>query len=587
MTDDTLIAYGGAVKALGDGKIGGYLVAFTGPDEPDLVGDYFTKETDFDIETGDRTTVYYNHGYDPILKNRKIGKGTLTISDAGVWMEAQLQMRDEYERAIYRMAEKEKLGLSSGSLAHLVQTQPNEKAQWITAWPLGKDASLTPTPAAGPILTAVQPLKTWAATVQPLEVAEQGAGDAPDATAETKTQPDQSTLSFGEITMTTDQTAVGRDEFEALKGASDSMSERLDKLLAMMVDSAPLKNAGYLAPDSETDHADVKSLGDFLIAVRNGNAKRLTQVYGAMKDVDGTGGASGGYLLPTQFSAQLLEFTPADNPILSLVQRIPVTARSGSYPVLDQFITPTAGSGNVAWAAGVNSATVAESVSTAEVQPGFEELNWHVHDIGGYVEVSNSLMEDSPISIESLLTRLFRVSINHKLERHVLRGSGTGEPLGILNSAAAVAVTTAGDNVFAEADALAMLARFNPVGGNPVWIMHRSVIPDLGAFSDTTSAAVDWRSGVAQTLLGYPIRYSEHMPQANGDDVMLADLSGYLLFERKGLTVRFSEHAAFLTRKGTWDFLIRCDGMPWLRSAVTLADPTGSYTVSPFVFHDD
>ena len=159
---DALLAFGGEIKALGDGRVGGYLVRFTGPDAPDLTGDYFSPATDFDAETGDRVTVYYNHGLDDTLKRRKLGRGELRFDDVGVWVEAQLQMRDEYERAVYAMAEAGKLGWSSGTLPNLVEREDEGKAQRITHWPLGKDASLTPTPAAGPMLTAALPLKTWA-----------------------------------------------------------------------------------------------------------------------------------------------------------------------------------------------------------------------------------------------------------------------------------------------------------------------------------------------------------------------------------------------------------------------------------------
>jgi hypothetical protein len=53
------------------------------------------------------------------------------------------------------------------------------------------------------------------------------------------------------------------------------------------------------------------------------------------------------------------------------------------------------------------------------------------------------------------------------------------------------------------------------------------------------------------------------------------------------MAVAFSEHAAFTTDKGTWRFTKRLDGQPWLSGAITLADPQGSYTVSPFVYHND
>jgi hypothetical protein len=175
---DELLVFGGEIKALGDGKVGGYLVRFTDAAHPDLTGDYFTSDSDLDIETGDPITLYYNHGFDPVLKNRKLGKGTVDLQELGVWVEAQLSMRDEYERSIYEMAERGKLGWSSGTLSYLVEREPKGgNVYWIKSWPLGKDASLTPTPAAGPILTAVQPMKTWAEALLPQASTQQAAGD--------------------------------------------------------------------------------------------------------------------------------------------------------------------------------------------------------------------------------------------------------------------------------------------------------------------------------------------------------------------------------------------------------------------------
>jgi len=170
MNEEQLVAFGGAIKALGDGRIEGYLVKFTDASRPDLVGDFFNAQTDFDLEPGDTSRVYYNHGLDPVLKRRKLTKGTMRVDDVGVWIEAQLTMRDDYERAIYAMAEAGKLGWSSGTLPNLVEYEPVGKSRYIKSWPLGKDASLTPTPAAGLIATAVQPLKTWAEATKDMGV---------------------------------------------------------------------------------------------------------------------------------------------------------------------------------------------------------------------------------------------------------------------------------------------------------------------------------------------------------------------------------------------------------------------------------
>jgi hypothetical protein len=61
--------------------------------------------------------VLYNHGLDKTIKKRVIGKASVSIDDVGAWAEAQLNLRDEYEKEIYKLVEAGKLGYSSGALA--------------------------------------------------------------------------------------------------------------------------------------------------------------------------------------------------------------------------------------------------------------------------------------------------------------------------------------------------------------------------------------------------------------------------------------------------------------------------------------
>ena len=147
---DVMIFDGGAVKALDtNGKVGGYLVRFSGPKDPDItkMRDYFTKKTDFDLTNGKQTTIYYDHGCDPVLKKRKLGTGTMKLDEVGVWLEAQLELRDEYEKAVFDLVNKKKLGWSSGAVSHLVERKRSSNGTHeITNWPIA-EGSLTPTPA--------------------------------------------------------------------------------------------------------------------------------------------------------------------------------------------------------------------------------------------------------------------------------------------------------------------------------------------------------------------------------------------------------------------------------------------------------
>lgn len=162
LNDETLVVFGGAVKALGNGKVGGYLVRFTTHRDPDLEGEFFTKETDFGDADG--APVYYQHGMDYKLGKRRIGRASHKMDDFGIWAEAQLDMRDEYEKFLLDLADKGKLGWSSGTAGHLVEREPKGKATWIKSWPLGLDDTLTPTPAEP--RNAAIPLKSW----QPSEI---------------------------------------------------------------------------------------------------------------------------------------------------------------------------------------------------------------------------------------------------------------------------------------------------------------------------------------------------------------------------------------------------------------------------------
>lgn len=142
--EETLIAFGSELKALGEGKVGGYLVRFSTAEDPDLTGDFFTKDTD--LHYPPEMPVLYNHGLDKTIKKRVIGKASVSIDDVGAWAESQLNLRDEYEKEIYKLVEAGKLGYSSGALSHLVEREPAGKAAFIKSWFVG-EVSLTPTPA--------------------------------------------------------------------------------------------------------------------------------------------------------------------------------------------------------------------------------------------------------------------------------------------------------------------------------------------------------------------------------------------------------------------------------------------------------
>lgn len=596
--------------------IGGYGVVFGGTD---LEGDTFTPDTDFMLDLVPKKLVFIDHSLPSYLETKdgqlvelsgidnEVGEVLkVTPDDHGLYMELMLNKASDYWRIVEGMLESKRVGLSSGSIPHLVRRE----GKTITRWPIVEE-SLTLTPAEPRTVESVARLKALAKANPDLEAlfpeaARKTATDDAMETGGAEAQETSITIlsDEGENTMSEEtqgtENAVSREEFDALNGnvaqtnaAIAETTKALNALVEQMTKSGPLKDAGYIAPDSEADHAETKSFADWLLAVKRGNYKRLQTVY-ASKAMSGEDGTSGGYLVPEDYEARLLEVAAQHGVVRQRAMVQPVGTDTGRIPALNQYSTPS-GDGETAFAGGVVAGWVGESASIGETTPSFKMLQWNIHKLAGYTKAPNELIADAAIGVEALLTRLFGVAIAAHEDRAFLRGDGAGKPLGILN---APALITGGsdDGNFTDADAVDMLSHFLPVGGSPVWLMNRSVLPDLqsqfnltitGADNNERAGAfVNPREGIPQGLLGYPIVYTEMLPVAdNTGDVLLADLQGYIIFDRAGLAIAFSEHANFLTDEGTWRFTKRMDGQPWLTDSITQND--GSHKLSPFVAHLD
>lgn len=229
--DEQLIAFGGEIKAFEDGRIGGYLVRFTDADSPDLVGDYFSKDTDFGIADGHPVNIYYHHGQNPTMKMQPIGAGKLSIDDVGVFIDGELALRNEYERAIHeQLIAAGKAGWSSGAVAHLVQReQIKSDVHHITHWLIG-EASITPTPAAGPNLTQVINLKSLDAETDILEAATVTESVDVGEVSDEQINP----ISTGENLMTEQNGIdIAQTVDEAVKGAFAGYSEVKDQIVTV------------------------------------------------------------------------------------------------------------------------------------------------------------------------------------------------------------------------------------------------------------------------------------------------------------------------------------------------------------------
>ena len=290
----TLITFGGELKALGGGKFGGYLVRFSSPADPDLTGDYFTPETDFDMAFPGKSSVYFNHGLDAKMQRRKLGAAELRQDEIGIWAETILQERDEYERYIAQMAVSGKMGWSSGTASHLVERKGTGQ---ITKWPLGLDASLTHTPAEP--RNMVMPLKSFNPPVA-VETAQ----------VDTNPQPKEE--------------PIMSDELKALQ-------DEVASLRKLIEDAPAIKKApAHLKLDRGDD--EVKA---FTHWARTGDGGGIDHLKASnATDMDSTTGANGNYVVPTGMLQQVIaRRDQSDIASMLGVRQIPGVGKTVNVPL--------------------------------------------------------------------------------------------------------------------------------------------------------------------------------------------------------------------------------------------------------------
>jgi HK97 family phage major capsid protein len=561
---DELIRIGDAVKALGNGKVGGYLVRFSTEHDPDLTGDYFTKSTDFDIDDPRPLTVYYQHGQDPVVKKRKLGKAQVQTDDVGVWIEAQLKLADEYDRAIYQMVEAGKLKWSSGSASHLVERNATGKAAHIKAWPL-VEATLTPTPA----------------------------------------EPRAAAISIkGAREMEEDENNAQDGRVDALEAQMKQLSEGVNTLLKLAQDSPAIRNTPYISdggsdasgqvvshPGQPAKTREIKTFGDFLVSIARGDKKRLGEFYKAIKAPSGLSEGSGtqaGYLVPQQFMTGIYEQAMMFDRIYSRCTLSPMTARGATWYALKQSGTYVEGKSQ--FLGGMGMTWIGEGDDVPKTMPSYRKIELVNHKAAGYCPVTNELLDDSGPSIEANLVNLFGKAVAFTREHSILRGDGVAKPLGVLNSGATITTATAlGTTPPDPSKLLTMWKRLNPAcRSRAVWLVNVLLIDLLAGISTSnTPNAVSWmpnlQGNIEMRLFGAPVLETEILPDTFATaGLLLADFSEYVVGDRQGLEIAMSEHVNFLNDETLWRVTMRMDGQPMPDAPVKIGSDAAD-SLSPFV----
>ncbi len=295
-------------------------------------------------------------------------------------------------------------------------------------------------------------------------------------------------------------------------------------------------------------------------------------------------GASGGFLVPAEFMEQLQAVVAESSIVRPRATVIRMARRQVDIPVLDQTATTAS---QPHWFGGMLAYWSEEAAEKSLSTASFRTVSLVAHTLYGYTRVSDELLADSAISLGDFLTGPFGFAglIAWMEDYAFLRGTGAGQPLGILNAGATISVARQSNTTPIQyADLVNMLEAFLP-SSQGVWVVSQSALSNLLTIQDAAGNYV-WqpnaRDDLPPTLFGRPVLFSEKLPAVGtAGDVLLADFRYYLIGDREAITIDSTIYDYWRYGQTSWRAAARVDGQPWLSAPLTLAD--GTTQVSPFV----
>lgn len=299
---------------------------------------------------------------------------------------------------------------------------------------------------------------------------------------------------------------------------------------------------------------------------------------------EGTG-ASGGFLVPTEFYNDVMAVDPVTQPIRMRANVIPMTRRELRIPVLNQTGTTV---GQPSWFGGLIAYWEAEAAEKTESSPTFRQASLVAHKLICYTRASDELLNDAIISLDAWLQSDmgFAGAIRWYSEYAFLRGTGAGQPQGVITAVnSPTIVQPAAGAGLAVADITGMLEHH--FGPDPVWHISRSQMSNLlqlnGPAGNPSYIFIpNGRDGAPATLMGYPIIWEDKLPAAGQQGaVLLASWRYYVIGDRQAVTFRSTDIERFQYDQTSFRAVARLDGMPWMSAPITYSD--GTTQVSPFV----
>ncbi len=310
--------------------------------------------------------------------------------------------------------------------------------------------------------------------------------------------------------------------------------------------------------------------------------------------------ADGGFLVQTDFAADLLANTYNAGEIASRIRKIPIGPNSNGLRA--NGVDETNRANGSRWG-GIQAFWTGEAGLKRQSQPKFKRIQMELEKLTGLCYATDELLQDTT-ALGSWMEQAFKDEMLFKVEDAIVNGTGAGMPLGYLNSGCTIAVAKevnqAAGTIVAN-NILKIWTRMAPANRkNAVWIVNQEVEPqpfammllvknvagteNVGAiaFPQVTYTPPGTNGNEYGMLMGRPVIPVEYAaPLGTAGDITLADLSQYLGIDKGEMKTDSSIHVRFIYDETCFRFVYRFNGQPiWQQPLIPYR---GTATLSPFV----
>ena len=306
-----------------------------------------------------------------------------------------------------------------------------------------------------------------------------------------------------------------------------------------------------LSPEGIKEMKKEVRFAEYVKALAN---KDLATVKALAEGDDG----QGGYLVPDEFRAELIEHLGREASFRSLATVIPMEGKLFEAPSLAADVQVYWGSENTA-------------ISTTSADFGNFQLT--PYRLNAIIYVSRELFADSAISIMEILQRRFRIKVGQQENKVFIAGSGSGQPTGLTQ--ATLRSLSAGNSVTPDHLTQAYYLLPEDYRELATWLINsRTMVALENAKDDQGAYLYPSLRGEVKTLKGRPVFVNDHVPSST---IFFGDISWYWIGDRQQVTMEVTTEGG-----GTWEkhqvglkLIERVDGKTALTTAFVKITGTG------------